>query len=332
MERPRRGAVSPRLPSEGDERLAQALDHLTDRQRAAAECPSLPLCIVAGAGSGKTRVLTLRAAARIHDGSAEADHTVVCTFTRKASAELRDRLIGYGIPVSVPGPGRVPTPGVRVGTVHQLALTLIRRHCVDHGAVVPTVLEHRGPLLRSVTDSPAAAAVLGVEIAWAKARGLTPDAYRSEIESGRRRAPGNAEEVVTGFAAYETALERRGAVDLDDLLVRAAQLLVADEAFATRMRWRYRHLSVDEFQDVNPAQFRLIRALLGDSPDLCVVGDPHQAIYGWNGADPTLLERLPQAFESLTVLQLADNHRSVPSIVELGDEVLGDLRRYRFRS
>ena len=104
-----------------------------------------PMCIVAGAGSGKTRVLTLRVARRILDGSAEADHTVVCTFTRKAAFELRDRLGRYGVPGVDPRrpPGGVPTPGVRAGTLHQLALTLLRRRAADAGRPPPSIVEHR---------------------------------------------------------------------------------------------------------------------------------------------------------------------------------------------
>jgi DNA helicase-2/ATP-dependent DNA helicase PcrA len=141
-----------------------------------------------------------------------------------------------------------------------------------------------------------------------------------------------AGEVAHGFRAYQAALQRRRGLDLDDLLVRAAELLRTDDGFAERMRWRYRHLSVDEFQDVNPAQFRLVRTLLGGSPDLCVVGDPNQAIYGWNGADPTLLGRLPELLGSLVVLELVDNHRSTPQIVAMADGALGHERAYQSRS
>jgi ATP-dependent DNA helicase UvrD/PcrA len=305
---------------------------LTDPQRAAVDHPSVPLCIVAGAGSGKTSVLTLRVARRILDESAAADHTVVCTFTRKAAGELQDRLRSFGVPVSVTGPGRVPGPGVRAGTLHQLALSLIRRHSLDVGTELPVIVEQRWAILRQVSDGPGAAAVLATEIAWAKARGLTPDGYEAAAAAGGRHVPMPAGDVADGFRAYQAALHRRRALDLDDLLVRAGELLETDDGFAERMRWRYRHLSVDEFQDVNPAQFRLIRALLGGSPDLCVVGDPNQAIYGWNGADPTLLGRLPELLGPITVLELVDNHRSTPQIVALADGALGHQRAYRSHS
>ncbi|HXW38597.1 MAG TPA: ATP-dependent helicase, partial [Acidimicrobiales bacterium] len=274
----------------------------------------------------------LRVAHRIRCGSADADHTVVCTFTRKAAAELRDRLAAYGVPVSTTGPGRVPTPGVRVGTLHQLARNLIRRHCVDTGRTVPIVVDQRAVMLRQLTDGPGAAAALAVEIGWAKARGLSPDSYEQAVAECHRHAPLPADEVAHGFRAYQAALDRRGGLDLDDLLVRSAELLATDVSFAERMRWRYRHLAVDEFQDVNPAQFRLLTSLLGQSRDLCVVGDPHQAIYGWNGADPTLLARISDLIGPLATLELTENHRSTPQIVATAEAVLGEDRAYRARS
>ena len=138
-----------------------------------------------------------------------------------------------------------------------------------------------------------------------------------------RATPVTPDQVVESFAEYEAVLARRHSLDLDDVLVRAADLFHDDAGFAERMHWRYRHLSVDEFQDVNPAQFRLIRALLGRRDDLCVVGDPNQAIYGWNGADPTLLARLPLVVEGMEVVRLDENHRSTPQVVAAATAALG---------
>ncbi len=309
------------------------MSRLTTPQRVAVEHPSVPLCIVAGAGSGKTSVLTLRVAHRIRIGSAIADHTAVCTFTRKAARELRDRLATFGVPVSTSIlSGRVPGPGVRAGTVHQLALNLIRRHCLDAGRELPVIVEHRAAILRHLTGDPAAASVLASEIAWAKARGFGPEDYEQRADESERNAPTTRDAVVDGFRGYQAALDRRHGLDLDDLLIRSADLLDGDDRFAERMRWRYRHLSVDEFQDVNPAQFRLIGSLLGESRDLCVVGDPHQAIYGWNGADPTLLERLPDLLGPIEVLGLVENHRSTPQIVAAAHAALGGNAAYQARS
>ncbi len=267
---------------------------LTDIQRQAVDSPARALCIIAGAGSGKTRVLTLRVARRIRDGSADADHTAVCTFTRKAAHELRQRLRLYGVPVSTPATtGGVPGPGVRAGTLHQMGLTLLRRHALDTGQPPPLVAEHRWKTLAGLVSDPATASAIDTEIGWAKARCLRPGTYTQAALRHERSVPVELARVEDAFTEYEALLARRHSLDLDDVLVRAADLFHDDVGFAERMHWRYRHLSVDEFQDVNPAQFRLIGALLANRDDLCAVGDPNQAIYGWNGADPSLLGPAP---------------------------------------
>jgi DNA helicase-2/ATP-dependent DNA helicase PcrA len=304
--------------------LDRALASLTDEQRRSVDSEATALCIVAGAGSGKTRVLTLRAARRIGDGSAEADHTTIITFTRKAAHELRQRLRGYGVTVSSPTGDGVPGPGVRAGTVHQLALALMRRHAHDGGQPPPVVVEHRFRMLRDIVGDQALASAVDAEVGWAKANCLTAATYAGAAEPAGRPALISVDQVVDAFTAYEGALERRRMVDLDDLLIRAGDLLLADDAFAERSRWRYRHISVDEFQDVNPAQFRLIRTLLGPQPDLCAVGDPNQAIYGWNGADPRLIHRLPELVAGVEVLRLDANHRSTPQVVAAARAALGD--------
>jgi DNA helicase-2/ATP-dependent DNA helicase PcrA len=297
---------------------------LTESQRRGVESPAPALCILAGAGSGKTSVLTLRVARRIRDESVEADHTVVCTFTRRAARELRDRLRRYGVPVSIPATrGGAPSPGVRAGTLHQLALTLLRRRALDAGEPAPVVFDDRYRLIRDRVGDPGLASALATEIGWAKASGLGPDTYAEGAHRAGREVLVSAEQVQEAFESYRRALDRRRAVDLDDLLGLACDALLSDRAFADAASWRYRHLSVDEFQDVNPAQFRLIRALAGDRNDLCVVGDPNQAIYGWNGADPSLLQRLPGEVPDMEVVRLDQNHRSTPQVVRAASEALG---------
>ena len=297
---------------------------LTESQRLAVESPASALCIVAGAGSGKTRVLTLRVARRIRDGEADADHTAVCTFTRKAAHELRGRLQRYAVPVSTPvSAGGTPGPGVRAGTLHQLALTLLRRHALDAGRPPPVLAEHRWRTIAAIVGDAATASAVDTEIGWAKARCLTPAQYSAATLRADRVVAVTPDQVTEAFTEYERVLGNRGSLDLDDVLARAADLFHGDADFAERMHWRYRHLSVDEFQDVNPAQFRLIRALLGTRNDLCVVGDPNQAIYGWNGADPTLLGRLPEVVPDMAVVRLDENHRSTPQVVVAASAALG---------
>jgi DNA helicase II / ATP-dependent DNA helicase PcrA len=324
VEPPESGALPNARPPEPDDEFSRAVGSLTRGQWEAVHSPARSLCIVAGAGSGKTRVLTLRVARRIRDGSADADHTAVCTFTRKAAHELRGRLRLYGVAVSTPAaPGSAPGPGVRAGTLHQLALTLLRRHALDTRQPPPLVAEHRWRTIMGIVGDPVTASAVDTEIGWAKARCLRPGTYAEAASGAERSAPVTPEQVEGAFGEYEAALARRHSLDLDDVLVRAADLFHDDTGFAERMHWRYRHLSVDEFQDVNPAQFRLIGALLGNRDDLCAVGDPNQAIYGWNGADPTLLARLPQVVVGMEVRRLDDNHRSTPQVVAAATAALG---------
>jgi ATP-dependent DNA helicase UvrD/PcrA len=305
--------------------LEAALSGLTTSQAEAVGSDARALCVVAGAGSGKTRVLTLRMARRIRDASAAADHTVACTFTRKAARELEERLRRYGVAVSSPAPtGATNGPGVRAGTIHRLALGLLRRHALDSGRPLPTVEGDRlGRLHRLVGDRAVAAAV-DVEIGWAKAQCLSPERYTAAASRAGRTPVVAPDRVVEVFDEYQASLERARRIDLDDLLVQATELLVGDEAFAARARWRYRHLFVDEFQDINPAQYAFVDALGGEEKDLCAVGDPNQAIYGWNGADPALLGRLAELVPGLETVALGENHRSTPQVVAAAAAALGD--------
>ena len=308
----------------GPEAFARVVAALTDLQRHAVDSPSTAVCVQGGAGSGKTRVLTLRVARRIQDGSAEADHSVVVTFTRKAAGELRQRLSRFGLRVAMPSTtGGPPGPGVRAGTLHQLALTLLRRHALDARQPPPLVADYRFRLVSEIVGDPAVESAVAAEIGWAKARCLTPDSYGTAARAVGRSPTIAADQVADHFRSYQDALARRHALDLDDLVVRAADLVLDDATFAEGVRWRYRHLSVDEFQDINPAQYRLIEALMGDRYDLLAVGDPNQAIYGWNGADPGLITRLPKLVSGMEVIRLDENHRSTPQVVAAAAAALG---------
>ncbi len=301
---------------------------LTPAQAEAVMATDRSLCVLAGAGTGKTRVLTLRVARRLADGTAEEDRVLVCTFSRKAAGELRRRLWSLGVGA-----------GVQAGTFHRTALALVRQHRADHGRVAPAVVADRRPLLveqvvatepgggrRGVRRGPVPlqrVSQLDAEIGWAKARLIGPEQYESAARRARRRSPGGAARTAELYAAYEEARRRRGALDLDDLLWECGDLLEGDPTFAAVVRWRFRHLFVDEMQDVNPAQFRFVEALLGGRADLFVVGDPNQSVYGWNGADPSLLERLPTLVPGTRVLRLDENHRSSPQVVAAAAAALG---------
>lgn len=288
------------------ERLLAGLD---PEQRAAVVDPHRPLAILAPAGSGKTRVLTRRVAYLAATGGLDAGHVLCVAFTREAAGELRGRLARLGL-------RDLPA----AGTFHAIALALLRVRWADRNERAPGLVDDRaGYLRRLFTDlSPLDATRLESELGWAKARSLDPAGYAVAARKAGRRPPA---QFVERWKRYEDATRNARLVDFDDLLSRCADLFDEDPSFAAAQRWRFRHLFVDEFQDVNPAQFRLLRAWLGDGCDLTVVGDPGQAIYGWNGADASYLDQFCDHFGGAVVHELAHNHRSSPQVVAVADSL-----------
>ncbi|MEW6473749.1 MAG: ATP-dependent DNA helicase UvrD2 [Actinomycetota bacterium] len=297
------------------------LGDLNDRQREAVTTLASPLAILAGAGSGKTRVLTRRIAWLAAEGAIDPRHVLAVTFTRKAAGELSDRLGALGV-------RRVVTSG----TFHGLALAQLRRRWRDRGEAVPALLERKSrvlaPLLGGGPSVGAEAAEVAGEIEWAKARLVTPEGYEAAVTAAGRATPRPAGEIASLYDRYETEKSRRGVIDFDDLLWRLADALETDAEFAAVIRWRHRHLFIDEFQDVNPAQFRLIRLWLGDRRDLCVVGDDDQAVYGFTGADAGYLVHFGRHFPGAGIVRLEENYRSTPQVLAAAHAVLpGGTRR-----
>jgi DNA helicase II / ATP-dependent DNA helicase PcrA len=292
---------------------AAALAGLDDDQRRAATSPASPLAVVAPAGSGKTRVLTARVAHRIATGDIEPGHVLCVTFTRKAAGELRARLRRIGV-----------RDRIEAGTFHSVALRQLRDRWSAQGRTAPQLLDRVRPFLRDQLEitAPAVLAELGNEIAWARARMVRPDRYPEAAQAAGRRTRGPAEQVAERYAAYEAAKARLHVVDFDDLLAACATAIEGDPAFAAAQRWRFRHLFVDEFQDVNPLQFRLLEAWRGDRWDVFVVGDSHQSIYGWNGADPALLDELSRRWPALETIRLDRTHRSTPQVTAAAAAVI----------
>ena len=306
-------------------RVDDLLRGLDTTQRDAVTSRAAPLAILAGAGSGKTRVLTRRIAWQALERAVEPRHVLALTFTRKAAGELRTRLGRLGV-----------ERAVTAGTFHSIALAQLRRRAADAQRTMPTLLERKVRLLVPLVnvrgrEAGLRAAELASEIEWAKARLVRPDGYERAITLAARTPPRPAAEVAEVYREYERQKRRRGLVDFDDLIWGCADVLERDADFAAAQRWRFRHLFVDEFQDASPAQFRLLRAWLGDRSDLCVVGDGDQAIYGFAGADPTFLVRFtaqfpPERFPDVGVVRLGSNYRSTPQVVAAAGAVLGASR------
>ncbi|MEJ7584528.1 MAG: ATP-dependent helicase, partial [Acidimicrobiales bacterium] len=289
------------------------LTGLDEGQRRAVSTAEHPLCILAGAGSGKTRVLTRRIAHRVATGDADARRVLALTFTRKAAAELSSRLRALGL-------RDLPT----TGTFHAVAWSQLQSYWKGAGRVPPELLDRKARILGPILGSTSRMSVaeLGAEIEWAKARLVDTERYAVAAARADRRTGLPPAKVGYLYAAYEDQKRRRGLVDFDDLLQQCADALEQDRAFADAQRWRFRHLFVDEFQDVNSLQHRLLSTWLGDRDDLCVVGDPHQAIYGWNGADSSYLADFDRHIPGAVTLRLGTNYRSTAHVLAAAEAVL----------
>ncbi|MEY2460838.1 MAG: ATP-dependent helicase UvrD/PcrA [Acidimicrobiaceae bacterium] len=304
---------------------AALLDGLNEAQRQAVTSEAAPLVILAGAGSGKTRVLTRRIAYRCVTEVADPRHVIALTFTRKAAGELRNRLRNLGL-----------RDHIVAGTFHAVAYAQLRRSWADRRVQAPALLERKGQILGRLIGRGSGVKPVDVagEIEWAKARMVSPADYPREATAARRRPPVAPDAMADLYDRYEREKRNKRLVDFDDLLRLCAHGIETDAEFASTQRWQFRHLFVDEFQDVNPLQFRLLEAWRGDRLDLCIVGDPNQAIYAWNGADPTLINKLADRIPGTETVTLQSNYRSSPQIVATANRVLecGAVTTLRLRA
>jgi DNA helicase-2/ATP-dependent DNA helicase PcrA len=305
----------------------ELLNGLDASQRAAVQEPVVPLAILAPAGSGKTRTLTRRIAWQAAVGNLDPNHVLAVTFTRKAAGELRGRLARLGV-----------RGAVTAGTFHAVALAQLRRRHADTGAAMPGLLDRKGrllgPLLGNRRGAELAIAIneTAAEIEWAKARRIRPEGYVAAVSRTMRETPRPPAEIAGIYREYERDKKRKGLLDFDDLIGSCTDALEQDPAFAATQRWRFRHLFVDEFQDVTRAQLDLLRAWLGEGTDLTVVGDPDQAIFSFAGADAGLLTQFHDEFEGATVVRLDANYRSTPEIVHAARAVLPEHERADVRA
>ena len=272
-----------------------------------------PLCILAGAGTGKTTTITRRIAWQVASGAFPPQQIVAVTFTDKAAGELRARLRALG------------ADGVRASTFHSAALALLRHFEGDPGRILPS----KAILLRRIGNSlPGAyrfrpAGDLATEIEWAKNRRLTPDTYRDWL--GDHDPPIPPDLSLRVFQEYERRKDAEGLLDFEDLLERTARLLESDAEVRAAVHDRWRAFTVDEYQDVNLLQQSLLDLWLGDRDDLCAVGDDYQAIYGFTGASAEWLLALPRRFPGAHVVRLERNYRSTAQVIELANRLVPRL-------
>ncbi|MGY1740705.1 MULTISPECIES: ATP-dependent helicase [unclassified Blastococcus] len=304
--------------SAGERGGEAVLAGLDDEQRAAASAVSGPVCILAGAGTGKTRTITHRIAYGVHVGAFTPEAVLAVTFTARAAGELRTRLASLGV------------GGVQARTFHAAAMRQLRYFAPQVlGGPLPPLVENK---LRVVGNAAARARLttdrtslrdLASEIEWAKTTLATPEDYPAKAAAAGREPPFEAAAVAQVYASYEAAKQRDGALDFEDLLLVTAYALEEHQQVARQVRAQYRHFVVDEYQDVNPLQQRLLDAWLGGRADVCVVGDPNQTIYSFTGADPDYLLGFADRYPDAEVVKLERDYRSTPQVVALANKLIG---------
>ncbi|MCU1612121.1 MAG: UvrD/REP helicase [Pseudonocardiales bacterium] len=293
------------------------LDGLDDEQCAAVSAPRGPVCVLAGAGTGKTRAITRRIAQLVRTGHVAPGQVLAVTFTARAAGELRTRLRDLGI------------AGVQARTFHAAALRQLRYFWPQVVGDQPwPLLEHKLRLVGQAAQRAGAGAGaddlrdFAGEIEWAKASLVTAADYPAAVAAARRATPVPPAQVAAVYAAYEELKNRNRMLDFDDLLLHTVAALEEHCAVAQEFRDRYRCFVVDEYQDVTPLQQRLLDAWLGARDDLTVVGDANQTIYSFAGATPRFLLEFTRRFPDAVTVRLHRDYRSTPQVVWLANRVI----------
>jgi ATP-dependent DNA helicase UvrD/PcrA len=290
------------------------LEGLNPEQRRAAEAVRGPVCILAGAGSGKTTTITRRIAWQVASGAVRSDQILAVTFTDKAAGEMRARLQRLGV------------DGVEARTFHSAALAQLRQ---ARGDGPGRILSTKALLLRQIGNTLPPpyrfrpAGDLATEVEWAKNRRLTPQTYRDGLHGHEPPIPEDL--MARVFREYERRKESSGAIDFEDLLELTVRMYEEDEHALAALRERYAAFTVDEYQDVNLLQQSLLELWLGPRDDLCAVGDDYQSIYGFTGASPEWLLGLGTRFPQATVVRLEENYRSSPQVLALANRLVPRL-------
>lgn len=291
-----------------------ALDALDERQREAASVLRGPVAVLAGAGTGKTRVITHRIAHGVDTGAYSPSRVMAVTFTAKAAGELRGRLRALGI------------EGVAARTFHAAALAQLNFFWPTlAGAPAPSIVDNKVRLLGQAAEQlrlrPDTATLRDIasEIEWRKVSMLSIDQHAALGKSVGRV---NTEQLAELQRAYEILKDDRRQLDFEDVLLACAGMLEAEPRVAASVHEQYRHFTVDEFQDVSPLQNRLLELWLGDRRDLCVVGDASQTIYSFAGADQRYLLEFERRFADATIVRLETNYRSQPPILAAANALM----------
>lgn len=294
---------------------ASLLAGLDDDQRVAAEALRGPVCILAGAGTGKTRAITHRIAYGVATGTYAANRVMALTFTNRAAAELRGRLRHLG------------AGSVHARTFHAAALSQLNYfwpHTV--GGTMPALINSKGRMLGHAAErlrlklDTATLRDVAAEVEWRKVSGLSVAQYAAAA-----RQPPQAltvEQVADMQQAYEDLKDERKQLDFEDVLLACAGMIETEPAVAMQVHEQYRFFVVDEYQDVSPLQQQLLDAWIGNRNDICVVGDASQTIYSFAGAKSDYLLDFPSRHADATVVRLEHNYRSTPQIVDTANRLM----------
>jgi DNA helicase II / ATP-dependent DNA helicase PcrA len=312
---------------DGAEAVLAALD---PEQREVALASRGPVCVLAGAGTGKTRAVAHRIAYAVATGVVDPARVLAVAFTTRAAGELRGRLRQLGSE-ALPGGG---IERVQARTFHAAALRQLTHFWpLTVGGPPPRVVDSKVGLVAEaarrvrVRLGPPDLRDAAGEIEWAKVTGVRPEDYPQESAKAGRTPPAGAAELSRVFAVYEDLLRERHVVDFESVLELTAAILAEHPAAAAAVRDRYGYFVVDEYQDVNPLQKLLLDAWLGDRDDICVVGDPRQTIFSFTGATPAYLTGFAAEFPDATVISLVRNYRSTPQVIALANRIGRRLRR-----
>jgi DNA helicase-2/ATP-dependent DNA helicase PcrA len=293
------------------------LEALDEDQRVAAQTLLGPVCMLAGAGTGKTRAITHRIAYGVATGVYSPERVMALTFTSKAAAELRGRLRQLG------------AGGVAARTFHASALSQLSHFWPEViGGTMPRILDSKGRLLAQSAESlrlkldTATLRDLAAEIEWRKVSRLTLDQYAGVLEGRVLPSMLDADKMLALHRAYESQKDERRQLDFEDVLLATAGMIEAEPRVAQQVRERYRFFVIDEYQDVSPLQQGLLDLWLGDRQDLCVVGDASQTIYSFAGASADFLLGFPTRYREASVVRLEQNYRSSPQIVATANQLM----------
>lgn len=300
----------------------EILSALDDEQRKVALATRGPVCVIAGAGTGKTRAITHRIAYAAAIGVMDPQRVLAITFTARAAGEMRTRLrmLGY--------------PGVNARTIHSAALKqLLYFWSSVFSGPSPELLTSKTPFINSAVEragiklpinSKDALRDIATEIEWAKANQIAPEDLMATQRSVRSRV--SIDEISKIYDAYESMKKQERVIDFEDLLLLTAAMIENEPQVRERIQDQYRYFTVDEYQDISPLQQRVIDAWLGKRDEICVVGDPAQTIYTFAGATPSYLLGFTNRFPNAEVIRLSTGYRSTPEIIFTANALLRSNR------